>query len=390
MLYRSCVLIALLASPSRSSACPAALAGGLIDDRNWVRFGLADGLPSEQVLDLIELPSGEVWVRTTAGLAWFDGYTFHPITPEHGLPDHGFLAFSQDLSGGLWALFTGGIYAGGSRGFQRLDVPFPHDEPGAAYAAPLGTKAMLIVGRTGRTYLWDGRHLSTLPPELRSLPWASRRLHTTRSEAAWLSTHNGIYRVSDDSHTLVLPAPPAAGGSGHPIDIHALDGAPGHGASLAVNITPFQVGYWEWMPGSPPRQIPEMSGHVISALAVAPSGERVVVNRDGEILTGPRTPPLRPSPPRLPAPLPPQWRTLVGHRPRPLPLAPLRPVVEPGHASPLQRVGPHRSRRPLPLQRQPLVGHHGRRRRPLPRGRLEASQQSRRRRRHHDHRRPRG
>ncbi|MBN8733354.1 MAG: response regulator, partial [Acidobacteria bacterium] len=296
MFHRLCVLTALLAFPlaaNRPDSAPHStqaqagqLAGGLIDDRNWVRFGLADGLPSEQILDLIELPSGEVWVRTTAGLAWFDGYTFHPVTAEHGLPREGFLAFTQNLSGGLWILYNAGIYTGTSRGFQRLDVHLPHDEPGAAYAAPLGAKRMLVVGRTGRSYLWDGRNLSSLPPELTSLPWTSRRLHSTRSGAVWLSTRNGVYRVREDSHTLVLPAPPAPGGGGRSIDLYALDGAPGHGASLAVNITPFQVGYWEWMPGQPPRQIPQLSGHVVSALAVAPSGERVVVNRDGEILTG--------------------------------------------------------------------------------------------------------
>lgn len=296
MLYRSCVLIALLASPLDATRPPGAsdttqtpgapLAGGLMDDRNWVRFGLADGLPSEQILDLIELPSGEVWVRTTAGIAWFDGYTFHPVTTQHGLPQDGFLAFSQNLSGGLWILYNSGIFSGGARGFQRLDLPLPAEERGAAHAAPLGAKGMLVVGRAGGTYLWDGRALSALPAELRSLPWASRRLHATNSGAVWLSTHNGVYRVREDSHTLVLPTPPAPDGGRRTIDIHALDSAQGHGASLAVNITPFQVGYWEWMPGTPPRQIPELKGNVISALAVAPGGERIVVNRDGEILTG--------------------------------------------------------------------------------------------------------
>ena len=49
-----------------------------------VRFGVASGLPSAHVLDVIEAPDGTPWAATERGLAWYDGYRWNPVRRGEG------------------------------------------------------------------------------------------------------------------------------------------------------------------------------------------------------------------------------------------------------------------------------------------------------------------
>ena len=40
----------------------------------WAEFGKEDGLPSAEIVQILETEDGTVWVNTTAGVAWYDGY----------------------------------------------------------------------------------------------------------------------------------------------------------------------------------------------------------------------------------------------------------------------------------------------------------------------------
>ena len=55
------------------------------DDWRWVRFNSTSGLPSNSVLTVADDSEGITWAGTEAGLAWFDGYSWHTVGPESGL-----------------------------------------------------------------------------------------------------------------------------------------------------------------------------------------------------------------------------------------------------------------------------------------------------------------
>lgn len=55
----------------------------------WSRFTTESGLPSNQILDLIETEGGTVWVSTPKGIAWFDGYRWvAPVGQNAIFPGH--------------------------------------------------------------------------------------------------------------------------------------------------------------------------------------------------------------------------------------------------------------------------------------------------------------
>ena len=263
------------------------LAAALMDDWRWVRFDRSSGLPSDQVHDLVELPSGIVWVHTAKGLAWYDGYSFHSVGPGSGLPDHGFLSITHDLEGRLWALCESGIYAGGPNAFTRLAIALPKPGDFATVAAPLAPRGMLLLSRDGTAHLWDGVRLAPLPTPLRALNWTGRTIRETNTGSVWLSAADGLHRLHGAGHDFVLAAPrDSFNGVNRPIHIYGVAETPAHGATLALNVTPADVGYWNWTPGSPPSRATSLGNEIVSAMTVNPAGQLLVAQRNGEVKLG--------------------------------------------------------------------------------------------------------
>ena len=65
---------------------PSALAGqaSLVEDWRWVRFGVAEGLPSAVVSAVTRASDGTIWAGTDEGPAWFDGYRWRPVRRPDG------------------------------------------------------------------------------------------------------------------------------------------------------------------------------------------------------------------------------------------------------------------------------------------------------------------
>jgi PAS domain S-box-containing protein len=59
--------------------------GGLGDEWRGAHFDPGSGLPSTQVLNVIDLPFGTPWVHTSKGLSWYDGYRWHGVPLDSGL-----------------------------------------------------------------------------------------------------------------------------------------------------------------------------------------------------------------------------------------------------------------------------------------------------------------
>ena len=51
-------------------------------------------LPSDEVLQILETSGGTIWVSTSRGLAWFDGFQWHKVDSSHGLVSKGVLGMT--------------------------------------------------------------------------------------------------------------------------------------------------------------------------------------------------------------------------------------------------------------------------------------------------------
>jgi ligand-binding sensor domain-containing protein/tRNA A-37 threonylcarbamoyl transferase component Bud32 len=94
--------------------------GGLVrwnlQGGGYEKFGVADGLPSNRVNDLLVDPEGILWVATDAGVGRFDGKSWRTFDEADGLDTQWVQSLAIDDEGNVWA---GTLY--GERGLTVYD-----------------------------------------------------------------------------------------------------------------------------------------------------------------------------------------------------------------------------------------------------------------------------
>lgn len=73
---------------------------------------------------LSKVQTAFLWVETRDGVSWFDGYRFHTLGSEMGVPEQ-VVEYLASLPNGKMALSDGrALYVGGQSGFEPANLPF--------------------------------------------------------------------------------------------------------------------------------------------------------------------------------------------------------------------------------------------------------------------------
>lgn len=75
---------------------------GNISAQNPIHFSTKDGLPSNNVYDVLEDKDGFIWFATNRGLSKFDGKSFINFTIKNGLPNNDIWLLENDYKNRLW------------------------------------------------------------------------------------------------------------------------------------------------------------------------------------------------------------------------------------------------------------------------------------------------
>src|SRR5438045_876084 len=87
-------------------------------DWRWVHFTVESGLPSDLVQEVFESLDSTVWVGTTLGLAWFDGFQWVSIDPTRGIPSDASVRIVGELGDSLVVSTGRQYYIGTKQGFH--------------------------------------------------------------------------------------------------------------------------------------------------------------------------------------------------------------------------------------------------------------------------------
>lgn len=74
----------------------------LAQDPHYIRYGIEEGLPSEEVYDIEQDNKGKIWICTDRGVASYDGYKFTSYDLKDGLPCNTIFEIFKDNDGKLW------------------------------------------------------------------------------------------------------------------------------------------------------------------------------------------------------------------------------------------------------------------------------------------------
>jgi PAS domain S-box-containing protein len=268
--------LTLLPFLAAAGAAPSAGQGPLGETWRWARFTRGTGLPSDAVHAVLETPQ-RVWAATDSGLAWFDGFVWHAMGPDAGLPAAPAAALAADSIGRMAALIGGRLYTGETGGFAA--VPLDGDTAWhASGLAPWPEGGWVMLGRRGTVWslrLVDDSGARALEPPAPLGTGTVPRLWG-RTGRVWLNTARGLFARDARRWRLVLPT-----GS---VGLEVASIAAGAGGGLASVTAPAERrGLWAWGPDLTPRRQASEGGNAALGLSVATSGDAVVVYETGHV-----------------------------------------------------------------------------------------------------------
>ncbi len=117
----------------------------LTESWRWTRFPVESGLSSGPVYDVVETRDGIAWAATANGLAWFDGFLWHPVGRSDSLPEGRPTSLSADGAGGIWVVIHYRLYRGDTSGFRGLPAVVQGVERSVFEAVPLDSGSALLV-----------------------------------------------------------------------------------------------------------------------------------------------------------------------------------------------------------------------------------------------------
>jgi len=168
----------------------------------WTTFDTNSGLPSDVVLDLIEV-GGTPYVATERGIAAYDGWRWRNLGREHGLPAAEIAAIDGTPDGTLWVATGSELFVRDGEDFRSVPLPagherdrvqtIVHDERGTTYVVALNpddrTPSMFV--RHAET--WEPLAIPGSPDQVRL-----SRLWRSSSGSVWLSTPRAFYQRAED------------------------------------------------------------------------------------------------------------------------------------------------------------------------------------------------
>ncbi len=95
------------------------IAGAGMHQGLWQSFNVQDGLPSANILSLLQDRHGNIWFGSEAGATRFDGFTLTTFTTADGLVDNNVQSIVEDKQGRLW--FGTGTWKSHGSGVSRYD-----------------------------------------------------------------------------------------------------------------------------------------------------------------------------------------------------------------------------------------------------------------------------
>lgn len=84
------------------AACLLQAATAVAQSGKYIQFTVNEGLPSNNVYQMVEDNKGFLWVETDAGIARFDGKKFQVFTTKQGLPDNDVFYLEKEKDGRIW------------------------------------------------------------------------------------------------------------------------------------------------------------------------------------------------------------------------------------------------------------------------------------------------
>ncbi|MBI3194035.1 MAG: PAS domain S-box protein [Ignavibacteriae bacterium] len=234
----------------------------------WVHYTTESGLPSNQISAIYESADSTIWVSTSKGPAWYNGYRWIALRKANGeaiTEDVQFAEYHDSIVINL----KKEILIGSRTGFHTLI--------NNVNARPVSLKKdSLFLLREGSLSVYangkmDVYNCSPIPVSTIITMWK------TASGLVWFRTRNAGYRLKDGVISRMYASPKDEFSF-----IWAAENISGTGL-FSIFSPPERRGLWEWTKFSKSNRNPNQTIGEIVQGDILPNGDAIVVHSSGEV-----------------------------------------------------------------------------------------------------------
>ena len=191
---------------------PPPLIVGQEQNLRFEKYGVENGLPTAQILDILEDRFGFIWLATIDGLVKFDGYDFkeykHVPGDGYSLPSSIVHQLMEDSKGNIWVVTEGelSLYHRETDNFELLLSPGDLGPSGNAVQVVFEDKDHTIwVGTANGVFRFNQQDCSLLPvasPEGVAENINIRCIGQDSKGRIWVGGDHGLQRLDADKSSL--------------------------------------------------------------------------------------------------------------------------------------------------------------------------------------------
>lgn len=246
----------------------------LNENWRWVQFTIESGLPSNQIISIEETKDGTVWVATTRGVAWYDGFRWNLVDSMMGLPIQQPRSLKIGNDGDVYLLLEDGqLFRGNKRGFKRILSSFIHIERIAILDS-----SRLIFSTKEKMLVDSSTQVSSL-----IFPEIDRYIHDTKDiiqtkAGIWLNTNYGLFKYSGGKWEKIIRSQ-----SGKLL-INSIQETNSSSGLISVGLPFKDRGLWEWKNNGQVKKNSYFRADWITTMDLNQFGDVVAVEKTGEVL----------------------------------------------------------------------------------------------------------
>ncbi len=249
----------------------------------WVTFTTDSGLPSDEIIDLVETPRGTTWVATQAGVARFDKYRWVAATEDHGLPTGPATWIEPIGDDEVLVVIRDRLWRGSAQSFRAIPILDQGEIVMVVAAVPVDGDRIFVLGRRvtdGVHRLYDIRGSSVsqqeIPGQILTVPF--RRLWKLRSGSIFISTDKGLFKF--DGHGWIPHQ--QSDSDWYRVNFLAENAA---GQGVCHVYFPREVlGTWSWATGGEMERMQFSFSEQINCGDVKNDGEVIALSQSGEVV----------------------------------------------------------------------------------------------------------
>ncbi|MBI3195305.1 MAG: hypothetical protein HYZ34_12695, partial [Ignavibacteriae bacterium] len=241
------------------------------EDWRWSHFTTESGLPSNNILQIIETDDSTIWVNTTEGFAWFDGFEFNRAVLTKGFNER-IIKIKPTVNNKILVFNSRNSFIGNVRGFSD----FLNNPPTNTFEYYDHDQYLFYYGDSIKLY---NTQTISLPEHLpKNTQGTAKGFWKTKSGAFWINNNTGIYKLKNQKWELIISA------NEQVLNVKTIvENEKGNGVFLALNPPEYE-GIWEWKSNGKPELKMRKHAAFILSVDIGRNDEIITIGKNGEVL----------------------------------------------------------------------------------------------------------